>query len=420
MNPLKLVHLLANISMPISFNNTKIAFSSQSDSDLRRSYWLFKLVSSPSFVNVGKHLTNIALALHLPIKWLIKPTIFSHFCGGETVEESRKKIKELAKHNIKSVLDYSAEGKESEADFDACTAETISIIHEASQNKNIGFAVFKPTGVGRFGLLEKVSAIVPVKKAQGVEVDTHPPISDQLPQTEKLEFERVLERFNRICKAACDAEVPVFVDAEESWIQRAVDDIVNQMMQTYNRVKPIVFNTFQMYRADRLEYLMKCYARAAEGNYFLGAKLVRGAYMEKERERAARMGYSSPINPTKEITDSHYDDALRFCLVHLETIAFCCASHNEKSSMWVVEAMQEKNISPDNSHVYFSQLLGMSDHISYNLAAAGYNVSKYVPYGPVGDVLPYLIRRAQENTSVKGQTGRELGLILKERERRNK
>jgi len=405
--------------MAVSFENTQIAFSSQSDNDLRRSYWLFKLVSSPAFVNAGKYLTNIALALHIPVKWLIKPTIFKHFCGGETVKESKKKMEELAKHNIKSVLDYSAEGKESEADFDHCTEETIVTIKEAAQNKNIGFAVFKPTGVARFALLEKISAIPAGDKGEGTGDSGNVHFSNSLTEIERKEFDRAYERFNRICKAAHDAGVSIFVDAEESWIQRAVDQIVNAMMLAYNREKPIVYNTFQMYRKDRLEYLIECFTRAQRGNYLLGAKLVRGAYMEKERERAMLQGYASPINDTKESTDTLYDSALRFCMEHLDRVAFCCASHNEKSSMLVVEKMQEKNVPANHPHIYFSQLLGMSDHISYNLASGGYNVSKYVPYGPVRDVLPYLIRRAQENTSVKGQTGRELSLILRERRRRH-
>ena len=388
--------------MPVSFDNTEISFSSQSDSDLRRSYWLFRLISNPSLVSVGKVLTKIALTIYFPIKWIIKPTIFKQFCGGETVEESRKKAEELGKFNIKSVLDYSAEGKESEVDFDKCTEECISIIQESAHNKNIGFLVFKPTGEGRMALLEKVSLGV------------------VLTEVEKKEFDRVHERFNRICKSAHDAGVPVFVDAEETWIQRAVDVLVNEMMSLYNKERAIVFNTFQMYRKDRLEYLIDCFTLAQRQNYFLGAKLVRGAYMEKERARAVKMNYPSPINDAKEITDSHYDGALRFCMEHLDRISFCCASHNEKSSMVLLNLMKEKNLPNNHPHIFFSQLLGMSDHISYNLASAGYNVSKYVPYGPVRDVIPYLIRRAQENTSVKGQTGRELSLILKERERRKK
>ena len=388
--------------MPLSFENTEIAFSSQSDGELKKSYWLFKLVGNPSFVSIGKGLTNIALAIYFPIKWIIKPTIFKHFCGGETVEESRKKVEELGKFHIKSILDYSIEGKHSEKDFDKCTEEIISIIREGEKNKNIGFAVFKPTGIARFALLEKAGT------------------ASTLLQTEKKEFDRVRERFNKICKAAHDAALPVFVDAEESWIQNAVDDLVNEMMTLYNKEKAIVFNTFQMYRNDRLEYLIDCFTKAKNNNYFLGAKLVRGAYMEKERARAEKMNYSSPINETKEITDMHYDSALRFCMEHLDKISFCCASHNEQSATLLINLMKEKSIQNDHSHIFFSQLLGMSDHISYNLAAAGYNVSKYVPYGPVRDVIPYLIRRAQENTSVKGQTGRELSLIVKEMERRRK
>ncbi|MBI3501218.1 MAG: proline dehydrogenase family protein [Bacteroidetes bacterium] len=387
--------------MPVSFDNTEIAFSSQTDSDLRRSYWLFELVSSPMVVSIGKWLTDIALAIHFPIKWIIKPTIFRQFCGGETVAESKKAVEQLGKFNIKSILDYSVEGNHSEKDFDQCADEIISIINEGKKNKNIGFSVFKPTGVARFALLEKVS--------EGKSV---------LTEIEKREFDRVHERFNRICKASFNAGIPVFVDAEESWIQKAVDNLVNEMMSLYNKEKAIVYNTFQMYRRDRLEYLIDCFLQAKSKNYFLGAKLVRGAYMEKERARAEKMNYPSPINDSKDATDSFYDGALRFCMEHLDRISFCCASHNEKSSMLVVNQMKEKNFPNNHPNIFFSQLLGMSNHISYNLASEGYNVSKYVPYGPVRDVIPYLIRRAQENTSVKGQTSRELSLILKERERR--
>ena len=389
--------------MPVSFNNTQIAFSSQTDSDLRRSYWLFRLISNSLLVSAGKVLTGIALAIHFPIKWIIKPTIFRQFCGGENVEESKKKMEALAQFNIKSVLDYSAEGKDSEKDFDICTEEIISIILESKQNKNIGFAVFKPSGIGRFALLEKVSGGKTV-----------------LTEIEKKEFDRIHERCNRICKTAYDCNVSIFVDAEESWIQLAVDGLVNEMMMLYNKEKAIVFNTFQLYRKDRLEYLIDCFLRARNENYFLGAKLVRGAYMEKERARAEKLNYPSPIIGTKDAVDSIYDGAIRFCMEHLERIAFCAGTHNEKSSMLLVNLIKEKNLPNNHPHIYFSQLLGMSDHISYNLASAGYNVSKYVPYGPVRDVIPYLIRRAQENTSVKGQTGRELSLILKERERRSK
>ncbi len=369
-------------------------------------------------VIVGKWLTEIALALYIPIKWLIKPTIFKHFCGGETVKESREKMAELAKSNLKSVLDYSAEGKHSETDFDNCAKEIIDIIQEASKNTNIGFSVFKPTGVARFALLEKISTHLLDNGQVVMQGSNNSKYANGLSELELKEFTRAQERFNRICKASFEAGVPVFVDAEESWIQKVVDELVKDMMNIYNREKPIVYNTFQLYRTDRVSYLKECYALAEKENYFLGAKLVRGAYMEKERARAIEKGYDSPINKTKDATDLNYDSALEFCMSHLDRVAFCCASHNEKSTMLVVKKMEEAALPKNHSRIYFSQLLGMSDHISFNLASAGYNVSKYVPYGPIRDVLPYLIRRAQENTSVKGQTGRELGLIKKERQRR--
>lgn len=386
--------------MNLRFDNTEVAFSSKTDADLDRAYWLFKMVSAPSLVNFGKVAVDAALAVRFPISWAIKPTIFRHFCGGETVEESKAVVNSLGKFHVKSILDYSIEGKESENDFDNCRDAILSIIKEASKNSNIGFAVFKPTGVARLGLMEKVSSGAP------------------LSDPEKTEWARSVSRFDAICKASYDAGLPVFIDAEESWIQQAVDDVVNAMMAKYNKQRAIVYNTFQLYRHDRLAYLRSCYESASKAGYHIGAKLVRGAYMEKERERAAKKNYPSPINPTKDASDRQYNEALIFCLDHLDRISFCCASHNEESSMLVVNEMTRRGLPPSHPNIYFSQLLGMSDHISFNLSAAGYNVSKYVPFGPVKDVLPYLIRRAQENTSVKGQTGRELSLILKERKRR--
>ncbi len=385
----------------LSFNNTQVAFSGKKQSDLNRSYWLFKMVSNSSFVNVGKSLTTFALKTNLPIRGMIKATIFKQFCGGETIEECDKTIEDLGKYSIGTILDYSVEGKETERDFDACTTETIATITKAKNNKTIPFSVFKVTGLARFGLLEKVSAD-----------------NNQLSADELKEFGRVQLRVNNICKAAHAAGVPIFIDAEESWIQPAIDTLVNQMMVLYNTQQPIVYNTFQLYRNDRLAYLKHSFQLATEGNYFFGAKLVRGAYMEKERERAAEKRYPSPIHDTKEETDIDYDAAVLFCVEHVDRIGFCAGTHNENSSLKLVELLEKKHINRDNKHVYFSQLLGMSDHISYNLANAGYNVAKYVPYGPVREVLPYLIRRAQENTSVKGQTGRELSLIIKEKERR--
>lgn len=386
----------------ISFDNTEVAFSGKKNSDLNRSYWLFKMVSSPSIVNVGEKLTKLALALHLPIKPFIKATIFKQFCGGENIIECDKTIEQLGKFNIGTILDYSVEGKETEQDFDHCVAETNSTIRKAKFNKNIPFCVFKITGLARFALLEKVSS------------------GAKLSLTEISEFEKVRMRVDAICKSAFEADVPIFIDAEESWIQPAMDDLADDMMQKYNQQKCIVYNTFQLYRKDRLAFLKQSFEKAKTHNYYLGAKLVRGAYMEKERKRALDMNYASPIQDNKENTDKDYDAALLFCAENIDKMAICAGSHNEKSSMKLVELMKEKNIESSNKHIYFSQLLGMSDHISYNLANAGYNVAKYVPYGPVREVLPYLIRRAQENTSVKGQTGRELSLIIKEKNRRNK
>ncbi|HVA98321.1 MAG TPA: proline dehydrogenase family protein [Bacteroidia bacterium] len=386
----------------ISFDNTEIAFSGKTNADLNRSYWLFKMVSNPRLVNIGKSLTTFAIYFHLPIKTIIKATIFKQFCGGETIAECDKTIEVLQKYKVGTILDYSVEGKNSEADFETTTREIIATIEKAKKNKGISFCVFKVTGIARFDLLEKYDS------AKG------------LSETEKKDFDIIRNRVNRICKAAFEASVSIFIDAEESWIQKAIDDLADEMMLRYNRDKAIVFNTFQMYRTDRLEFLKQSLEKATAQKYFLGAKLVRGAYMEKERLRADQKNKISPIQKDKIQTDKDYDAALLFCIKHIDKIAFCAGTHNENSSMHLVKMMQENNIAPEDKRIYFSQLFGMSDHISFNLANAGYNVAKYVPYGPVKEVLPYLIRRAQENTSVKGQTGRELGLIMKEKERREK
>jgi proline dehydrogenase len=384
----------------LSFNNTEIAFADKSDKDLNRSYWLFKIVANNSIVSIGSSITNIALQLHLPIKDLIKATIFKQFCGGETIDECESKINDLGQSNIGTILDYSVEGKESEKDFDACATETIATIHKSAINKNIPFSVFKVTGVARFQLLEKIAAKI------------------NLTEAEQQEFEKIKQRINLICKTAYNVNTPVFIDAEETWIQNTIDDLATNMMAIYNTKQPIVYNTLQMYRKDRLEYLKKAFELAKKSNYFPGFKIVRGAYLEKERNSAEEKKYPSPIQDTKQNTDADYDSAILFCIDNIDHIAFCAATHNETSAMRLTELMNEKNISRNNKHIYFAQLLGMSDHISYNLANEGYNVAKYVPYGPVKEVLPYLIRRAQENTFVKGQTGRELSLIVKEKNRR--
>lgn len=384
----------------LSFDNTEVAFSGKSDADLNRSYWLFKLIGNSVVVNVGQSLTTFAINTRLPIKGIIKATIFRQFVGGENITECNKTIETLARYRIGTILDYSVEGKENESDFDNCTHETIGTIDKAMGNRNIPFCVFKITGLARFSLLEKVSAGL------------------LLTEAEQQEFARVHDRVNAICKKAHDNRVPVFIDAEESWIQPAMDTLVNEMMSLYNKQKAIVYNTFQLYLKNSLAHLKKTFEEGKRGGFLVGAKLVRGAYMEKERSRAFEMNYRSPIQDTKQDTDNDYNAALEFCVENIDRLAICAGTHNEHSSMYLTDLMKKKNIIPSHPHVCFSQLLGMSDHISFNLANAGYNVSKYVPYGPVKEVLPYLIRRARENTSVKGQTGRELSLIIKEKQRR--
>lgn len=384
----------------LSFDNTEIAFQSKSNAELNRAHKLFKLVSSNSLVAFGKWATNVALAIHLPIKGIVKKTIFKQFCGGETVEECDKAIQDLWKYNVGTILDYSVEGKEGDEDFDNTCAEILRTVKRANTEIAIPFSVFKITGITSFSLLEKLNTGATLTKEEG------------------RKKEELLSRVDRICKSAFEADTPVFIDAEESWIQDAIDQIAEEMMAKYNREKAIVFNTVQLYRHDRLQYIKDVHSRAKEQRYKLGLKLVRGAYMEKERSRAEEKGYESPIQPNKEASDRDYNSSLDYCIENIEDFAICAGTHNESSSLYLTELMDKNGIEKNDSRIYFAQLLGMSDHISYNLSAAGYNVAKYVPYGPVKEVLPYLIRRAQENTSVAGQTSRELSLILKERKRR--
>jgi proline dehydrogenase len=384
----------------ISFDNTETAFSGKSGKDLQRSYWLFKMVGNPGIVNIGKSMTEFALAAHLPIRGLIKATIFRQFVGGEDILECTNTIQELGKYGIGTILDYSVEGAETESAFESCKSETLATIQKATGNPHIPFCVFKVTGLARFDLLEKVSS------------------GAALNEQEKTEFSKVQTRVDEICRLAADSHVPLFIDAEESWIQQAIDDLANAMMARYNKTFPLIYNTFQLYRKDRLPYLKESLAMAEKGGYQLGAKLVRGAYMEKERARAQERKYPDPIQNKKEDTDRDYDAALLFCVTHIGRMGLCAGTHNENSSLSLIQYMEQNGLAPSDKRIYFSQLFGMSDHISFNLAKAGYNVVKYVPYGPVKEVLPYLIRRAQENTSVKGQTGRELALLIKEKERR--
>ena len=389
--------------MAIDFNNTEIAFKGKTSFQLQKAYLLFKIVSSNSLVSIGSSVTKAALALHLPINYLIKKTIFQQFCGGEYIDDCTETIKELSNFNIGTILDYSVEGKDSNDDLDATTAEVIKTIEKAKNDQGIPFAVFKPTGVSKFSLLDKSN--------KGIE---------HLSAEDKLEYDKVLSRIDKICKRAFDLKVPVFIDAEDSWIQDAIDRIAEEMMERYNKEEVIIYNTLQMYRWDRLAYLKNAHKIAQSKGYKVGIKLVRGAYMEKERERAKEKGYKSPIQLTKEDTDTDYNLALDYCVENIADFALCGGTHNEKSSLHLVDLIEKNGIEKTDKRIYFAQLLGMSDHISYNLANAGYNVAKYVPYGPIREVLPYLIRRAEENTSVSGQTGRELTLIIKERNRRKK
>jgi len=343
---------------------------------------------------------EISFKLHLPIDWAIRATVFDHFCGGESIAGCEAVIEELDKFKIGTILDYSVEGKENEKELDACKFEIIRTIEKARHDNRIPFSVFKVTGVVRFELLEKVNSHV------------------RLSPTETAEWTRARERVHAICHAAWEAKQMLFIDAEDSWIQNAIDHLVTDMQREFNKEQPIVFNTLQMYRHDRLAYLQKCYAAAREEKYWYAVKLVRGAYMEKERERAAAKGYLSPIQPDKTASDRDYDAAVAFCVEHIDYMGVCSGSHNEDSNLKLAHLMAKKGIPANHPLVWFAQLYGMSDHISYNLTHAGYNVAKYVPYAPIKSMMPYLIRRAQENTSIAGQMGRELGLLLKELKRR--
>jgi proline dehydrogenase len=386
--------------MPLSFDNTEIAFRYRNNKELKRAHFLFSSMSSPFLSKTGMKLTQLAMSWNLPVKSVVKKTIFQQFCGGETIEEAAATSATLEKYGVDVALDYSVEGKEEEAEFDHAVPEFVKAIEYAATQKNIPFIPIKVTGFARFGLLEKLHA------------------GETLNAAEQEEWKRVLNRIDKICGTAARCQSMILIDAEESWIQQPVDDLADVMMEKYNKQTIVVFNTFQMYRHDRLEFLKQSHMLARDRNYILGAKLVRGAYMEKERARAAEQGYPSPIQPDKESTDRDYDAAVAYCLDHLDTVAVFIGTHNEQSCYKAAGIMSQKGLAPGNSHVYLSQLYGMSDNITFNLADAGYNVSKYLPYGPVKDVIPYLMRRAQENTSVAGQTGRELGLIKKEMSRR--
>ena len=385
------------------FNDTKIAFAEKSTAQLEKAKWMFTAIKYPSLTNVGINVLNFTIKNNFPLVTdLVKTTLFEQFCGGETREQSMKVVDKMFKHHVGSIFDYAIEGKEEEAAFDTTCEEIKENIKFAIGNPAIPFVVFKPTGFGRLDLYADVSA------------------GKELTSSEKEDWQRVRNRYEEVCKMAYDNKVILMIDAEESWMQDAVDHLVNEMMEKYNKEKAYIWNTIQMYRTGRLEYMAQDLERAKSKNYFLGYKFVRGAYMEKERERAAEKNYPDPIQPTKEATDDNYNAAVDFVLENLDRVAAFFGTHNEKSTELAIDKMKTLGLAHDDERLHFGQLYGMSDNITYWLGENKYNACKYLPYGPVKDVVPYLTRRAQENTSVAGQTGRELSLIQKELERRRK
>lgn len=384
----------------LNFQDTTTAFADKSNNELKEKYRIFKMMNSQALTDLGTQVAQFGLRLGLPIKGLIKNTVFKQFCGGETIEECQPTIDKLWQSHIGTILDYSIEGKSEENVFDSTKNEIYRTVTRAKEDEAIPYAVFKVTGLARFELLEKIST------------------GKELFVGEQEEWDKARGRVEEICEYAHSLEQPVFIDAEESWIQDAIDSLATEMMEKYNREKPIIYNTLQLYRRDRLEFLKQSHEKAKNDGYLLAVKLVRGAYMEKERDRAKDLGYESPIQPDKAATDRDFNEAVKYCVENIREIALVAGTHNEESVRLLAKLMHEKNISHDDPNVTFSQLYGMSDNLSYVLAKNGYLVSKYVPYGPVKDAIPYLIRRAEENTSVRGQMSRELDLISRELQRR--
>ena len=386
----------------INFDDTKAVFAHKSNWELRKSYYLFSILQHSFLVKIGSLLLKISFFLRIPIKKLIKMTIFNQFCGGENIQDCSRKINELYEFGIGTILDYSVEGKENESDFEKTKEEIIQTILFSSKNSKIPFTVFKITGLGKSSLIEKASLDF-----------------KNLEDKELVELNLVANRVDEICKVAFENRVPVFIDAEDSWYQDYIDKVVESMIFKYNNEFPIVYNTIQLYRHDRLQYMKDLILRCNSNGKNLGLKLVRGAYMEKEREQASKKNYPDPIQKDKQATDNDFTKAVEFCIKNIKTVSLCVGTHNEKSVLHLTNLMKKNALKNNDSRIWFAQLLGMSDHISFNLSKEGYNVAKYVPYGPVKEVIPYLIRRAEENTSVSGQTSRELSLIKIELERRN-
>jgi len=384
----------------INFNNTEVAFAWKTNQELNKSVFLFKLIGNNSLVKMGNFLTKTALSIKFPIDWAVKPTIYSHFVGSETLKNCDALIEKFSKYNVKAILDYSVEGGDTEEKINAALEETLRTITNAAQNKNIPFAVFKPTAFGYPEILKKAGR------------------GEMLNEEEQKEAEKFKERVLTLCTKAFENNIPIMIDAEDVAFQNFVDNVVYDMMLKFNKEKAIVYNTLQMYRKDRLDFLKKLYEKAQNDNIKIGVKFVRGAYMEKERELAKEMGYEDPIHPNKEATDNSFNEALKFSIEHIDRISIFNATHNEKSVKYFIQLMAEYNLEKNDSRCFISQLYGMSDNITFNLGKQGYNVAKYTPYGPIIHVLPYLLRRTEENTSVAGQTPRELQLLKAEKIRR--
>lgn len=382
----------------ISFENLEVAFASKSDAELRKMYLIFATLNNNLISELGIGLANLAFKLRFPVKGIMKKTMFGHFCGGETIAESIEASRKLAEYGVQSILDLSVEGKGDEKSFNQTTDEIFQTMIESSKTNFMPFGVFKTTGLGDYHIMEKIQ------------------LGKQLTEQEKEAFDRVKIRVDRLCKAAHELGLKILVDAEDSWYQNTIDDLAYEMMEKYNQERSVVYNTYQMYRHDSLERLKMAHQIALKKGYHFAVKPVRGAYMEKERERAEELGYPDPIQQNKAATDRDYDAAIEYSVKN--GIALVCATHNEQSCLKLTDWMDEYDINPKSDSVYFSQLYGMSDNISFNLAKAGYNVVKYVPYGPVEKVMPYLTRRAAENTSIAGQSSREFELVRREMKRR--
>jgi len=401
----------------ISFDNTEYAFAAKSDKELKHANFLFGIMGQPWLVSMGLKITPLAIKWGIPFtKTMIRKTIFKQFVGGETLEQTAKVADKLEEYKVQVILDYGVEGKEGEANFDQARDEFKRVIDYAATQANIPFMSIKVTGFARFSLLEKLDAAM--HNLPGTLMKRYLQAVESLNDTEKEEWHRVRLRTQQLCEVADKKNVGILIDAEETWIQDPVDALTILMMDVFNKQKAVIYNTLQLYRHDRLQFLKDSYAAAEERDFILGAKLVRGAYMEKERNRAAVMNYPSPIQPDKETCDKDYNASVEFCVNHLDKVSVIVASHNEYSNLYTTQLLDKKGLSHNHPHVHFSQLYGMSDNITFNLAKAGCSVSKYLPFGPIKDVIPYLMRRAQENSSVSGQTGRELGLIKKELHRR--